>query len=208
MSRGKDIWTYLNHSRHYHDYFEGYAERKTPGSDGRRTRIERVYVREYYRQDVSDRARLLLRICYVPLYLLGAGIFLYTGTRQTEGNMALYVTFSCFLTLVMMLWTAIVLFSWLSAPREMTLWEYHSGSVRLRGAAFAAGILLVLDTAATGIFILLNHDSVLKGNLLSMLGFSVSALLMFTLHYAEKKVPYRKIPNETVRNKSSFLIEA
>jgi len=92
--RGKSIWDFLKHSRHYHDYFEGYAERQIPGPDGSPPRIERVYVGEYYRQDVSNKVWVLLRIGYIPLYLLGSGFFLYTGSRQTQGIWRIMFQFS------------------------------------------------------------------------------------------------------------------
>ena len=204
----RDIWSFLNHSRHYHDYFEGYAEKQIPASTGSKARIERVYVREYYKQDVTDSARVILRICYAVLFAAGAGIFFYTAVRSTEANMAYYVSVSFFLTMAGLFWTAVALVSWFSAPKEMTVWQYHSGSGRLPDAALVTGVTMIIDMAVTGLFIILNRDCNLKTNFISMTGFLLSALFIFTLFFIEKKITYIQIPNKNTRDSTSFIVEA
>ena len=63
---------FMQHSRYYHRRFEGFMEQMVTGEDGRR-RIRRVYVGDYFSQDMPDRRRVLTRILYAGLWLLARG---------------------------------------------------------------------------------------------------------------------------------------
>jgi hypothetical protein len=96
------------HSVYYHKRFEGWMEKVVEDGSGRK-HIERVYTGDYFRQDVSDRRRCIIRIAYAVLYVLSAGCFLFVSARSTGSNRAFFNQFLCFLTLLPMVAIATLL---------------------------------------------------------------------------------------------------
>ena len=112
------------HSRSYHRYFENYAEKEVlkPGGG---YEIQRVYVGNYYKTDLTDSENRRSKLTILILYLLTlTGYFaggLLSAVSATAG-----VAIATMPALIAVLFLAVSVFYRLAAPREMEIRQYRS----------------------------------------------------------------------------------
>lgn len=194
------------HSRAYHRYFEGFAERKYY-DEKEKMRIDRVYVGNYYRRNVSDKHHKILRIQYVVMYILSLAAFLFAGTRGTELNTVIYVYIPVTLSLLAMLCLLIPLFYNLTAPREMIIRTYRDSSERLITVSMCAAVLQVINALTTMIGMVCIPGQVGLNQFLSIGGFLVSAIILLWLWQTERCLEYETLPPRNARPPLSSVVK-
>lgn len=183
-------------SKAYHRFFEGYSEVVVPKSNGKGTKIERIYTADYYRQDLPKRKRLLIRIFFVIVFLSAGTLFISSSIQPLPINSTWYIVIFQAFSLGFLLWSVIALFTYLFSPKDLTIAEYRNSSLHLKRATLGAAISLLLTAIASLVFIILtpmeNYIPIvfcISKNLLA--GF-----LIFGIHIIEKNIKYLTIPNE------------
>ena len=193
---GKQSKRAISHSRAYHRFFEGYSEITVPNPNGKRTRIQRIYTGDYYRQDLTKGQRILLRVLHVALFLSVAYLFVSSAVLPLASNSTWYVVLSEVLSLPFLFWVVIALFSYLSAGRDMTIHEYRSSSLALQKATLGAALSLGIAALATLAFMLLNLSDEPLVVLVCAVKYIAAALFALSMNRVEKKVNYLKIPSQ------------
>lgn len=193
------------HSGAYHRYFEGYAERKYY-DEKENMHIERVYIGNYYRRNISDKRHKALKLQYGVMYVLALAAFLFAGTRDTQLNGVIYVYIPVILSLVAMLCLIFPLFYNFTAPREMIIRTYRDSSEKLKFVSACAAVLQVISAVATifGMFYVPGQLGLQQ--FLSIAGFLVSALLLLWLCQTERCLEYEELPPRNERPENSSVI--
>lgn len=185
----------FHHSTRYHDFFEGYAEARVPNQDGKGSHIERVYMGDYYRQNVSDGRRIALRLLYVGLYLLSAALFVYGMEQRVRSNLALFVAAPGLLSVLVYVLMLPILISYVTQPRDMTVWGYRSSSKRLKKLSLVAAAL-VLTTAVTVIaYCMWDIQDDIGSELMCIVCYVLSSVCMGGIGLVERTVDYTTAPS-------------
>ena len=193
---GKQSKRGIRHSKAYHRFFEGYSEITVPKPDGKGYRIQRIYTGDYYRQDLTDAQRILLRVLYVALFLGAAYFFVSSAILPLASNSTWYVALPQAVSLPFLFWIVIAFFSYLPAGRDMTVNGYRSSSRALQKATLGSAVSLGAAALATLVFVLLNPSDEPLAELLCAAKYSAGGLLALSMNRLEKRVNYLKIPSQ------------
>lgn len=189
--------TGFRHRNYYHKHFMGYTEVRRVNAKGRII-SERHYTAPWQRHDLSDRRWVLTKLAYVLGTVLTTVLFLWALVQRVPSNSAALVAAPGFLSglLVLLLWMAV--FTYVSAPRKMTLWEYRSGKnkVELFTRLAAAGI--VLTAAAKIVFICVWMDFSWQGEVAGIAALLISAVPPILVFLTERRMNYEEVENATL----------
>ena len=147
------------HSKAYHRFFEGYSEVSVPRPNGKGTVIQRIYTGNYYRQDLTNGQRILIRILFAVLFLCIAYLFVSSATLPLASNSTWYVVLTQVVSIPFLFWIVIAFFSYLPAGRDLTIDGYRSSSLALKKATLGAAISLGMVALATLVFMFLNPSN-------------------------------------------------
>lgn len=177
------------HSKTYHRYFEGWSEWYETDGKGKK-KIRRVYTGVLHQLDAPDPVRFRLRIAYILFYALALVLFLFAAFQPVGGNSAWYgalMTAVCIPTLVL---TLVFLVSYLTAPREMTLYQYRSVGALTKATLFgylSLGAYSIARFAYAFTHMGENTLQEVTGGAAALL----AAALLFTIYLLEKKNVYK-----------------
>lgn len=188
----RGVW----HSKAYHRYFEGYSEITVPKSNGKGTRIQRIYTGNYYRQELSKGQRIVLRILYIALFLGIAYLFVSSAILPLASNTTWYVVLPQAASIPVIFWIAIALFSYLPARRDMTIHEFRSSSLSLQKAALGSAVSLGITSITALIFMILEQSNESFGILLCVVKYLVGGSMALIINRIEGKVNYLYIPSQ------------
>jgi len=195
------------HSRSYHRYFEGFAERVVMEPGGK-PKIERVYVGEYYRSPFIGREKIIRKILYSALYIAAVALYGVSSTRHTAVNMSGWQIIPVGLTFPLLLFMLFPLYYNITAPGEMMVRQYRDASELLRRASLAAAAGLALSAVAAFIFAALNTDTDAVTPLLCGGLYLLASGAVFALYRLEKGVKYNVLPPKSERPESSSVIKS
>ena len=183
------------HSDYYHKYFRGYTEIRRLNEKGR-VRVERYYVRPWIVSGLSVGRYWLVRLLYVCLAVVSAGLFGIGLLRRIPSNYSMFVALPGYASVVLLFLLLVSMIGYIFAPKKMTLWDHHSSSVRLKRFAFCTAIGQTLTALATVIYLICNYVFAVE-TLQSVFLMVVSVICALAIYLIERKVPYTEVPNET-----------
>lgn len=181
--------------RFYERFFEDYTERAVAAGDGKRLRREYTYEGYYYRQELTQARRIALRLGYVLLFALELYFFWRGGCKPSVCN-AHPVTAVCQgLHLLCDIWLAWILLFYVTAPRDMTVYQYKSTALQLAKAQkFSAAVNLALLAAAAAVTATAGGGRI--DGLFDGAGeYAAAALLSVIWLLTERGLNYKKLPN-------------
>ena len=196
----------ISHSKAYHRHFEGYSEIAVPKRNGKGTRIQRIYTGNYFRQDLTERQRVLIRVLYVAFFLCVAFLYTSSAILPLTINSTWYVVLPEAVSLIFLFWILIAFFSYLPAERDMTIESYRSSSRYLLKATMGSAICLGITALTTLVFIILNPSDESLRELLCAGQYIVAGLIALAMYRIERKVSYLTIPNQHLPPDNSFEI--
>ena len=174
-------------------FLEGWIVREVLDTNGN-VRRERVYIGDYYKSEESKSARILRKIGYLLLYAASIALFALAAVQQTGANIKGYVALTQGLVVLAMIWVLNGMFSYLTAPAEMTVADYKGGSLSLKKSSFVLALSFALPALTT--LIHLFADSADRGReLLCVLGYLAAGGLMLLVWLMEKKLVYNSRPS-------------
>ena len=176
------------HSRAYHRHFEGYTEIERIDERGH-ARIERVYAGVRYTPDIPPRRLTGLKLLYVLLWLSACAAAILAGTREIAANHRWFVALVQFLLFGGLLWEAVGLFNFLTAPRSRTVGDYKSSHDTLIRGTLAAGGAFILCFLLNVLCLFLDASQ-LGTQLLALGLYLLGAVLTAILNRLESNLPY------------------
>ncbi len=194
------------HSRAYHRYFEDYAEKKIETDDGE-VKMLRVYVGKYYRQDISDRARILRKTLYAAIYVIMFALFIIAGTRSIGSNSTRYIFCSMAISFLALLWLALPIFFYVTAKREMEIRSYRESSRELIHVSRNSSICLFITTLCSAIYLFSHPSEDITQILIYTIMYLLAATAALGIHIAEKRLNYVIIPPKQQRPEKSSPIK-
>lgn len=125
MAENKRLCSFRN------DYYQDHSRKIVLGANGN-PHVEYVYEGIYYTLDGTERAWRLKKLLH--LVLTGAAVYLLLSVMLTEtpGNHMADITMLQVFALFLFLGVGIGVFNRLTAPRNMTKWEYRMSIVTVR----------------------------------------------------------------------------
>jgi archaellum biogenesis protein FlaJ (TadC family) len=195
-----------SHSKAYHRHFEGYSEIIVPKRGGKGTSIQRIYTGDYFRQDLTNRQRILIRVLYVALFLCIAFLYTSSAILPLKINSTWYVVLPQAVTVPFLFWILIAFFSYLPAEPDMKIADYRSSSQYLLKAAMGSAICLGITALATLVFIMLNPSDESSRAMLCAGKYLLAGLLALVMYRIERMVSYLTIPNQHLPPDNSFEI--
>ena len=138
----------------FNRYFEGY-EKQTVYDENGREKTKMVYVLDYYRPRLSEKAFTGRKVLNVVLFLIAAGAQVFSGIRtDIPMNMSKVMGFAECLGILAMILVAIYICSHLSAPYNMEIRSYRNAHDKLilmsmigaciLGAVFLAAVVMMI----------------------------------------------------------------
>ena len=196
----------ITKSRHYHAYYEGYAERRVWNDAKKKACIERVYVEDFYVRRIMSKSSLLWKLLYFAVFASGMAAYIWGSVQRIPVSRYVYLPgFALIVTAVFLMSTLI---SMAAIPKKMTVWEYRSGSRRLIKLSFAAALFAFLQSAAVGVYLLAVKEAFSRESVVGIVGNLLSSLLFDVLFFTEKRTVYFREANENenIRNDESAVI--
>ena len=186
--------TGFRHKSYYHKNFQGYTEIRRVNEKGRIT-IERRYTAPWQRHRLTDGQWVLTKAGYVLGTLLSTVLFLWALSRRVPSNSAALAAAPGFLSglLMLLLWMAV--FTYVSAPRKMTLWEYRSGKSKIERFTRLASAAILATVAAKVIYICVWMDFSWEGEIPGLLALTVSAAPPVVIFLVERRMNYEELEN-------------
>lgn len=195
--------TGFRHSSRYHDFFSGYTERTIELPNGKK-RIERVYTDPWIAPESGETEVRMMKALYWGLFLAALTLYGIALTADTLSNRALYVAAPGLLSVVALILFACALVLYTIRGRRMTNYEFVSGRQNLLRWGMISGILIGLSGLGSLICFLLDTEDI--GSLKSALMLLLSAMIMAAVVLLERKMKYRRIPNNTPAPEDGFTI--
>ncbi|MCC8027936.1 MAG: hypothetical protein LIP16_21840 [Clostridium sp.] len=194
------------HSISYHNHFDGYAEYRIPGRNGKPGRIRRLYVAEYYGQELKPFQRIGLRLLYGGLFLGGAGSCMHAACLPVESNRSWYVNLPQALALPCLFWLLTALLCYIVSPCKIQRRRYKFILGGMGKGAFFSGILMVLTAGSTLIYGCrhLENSGLHTGFTAGL--FLMAGLQILALYFIEGKIEYQVIENEVSEPPGSVVL--
>jgi len=195
------------HSAAYHRHFEGWSEYKEQDTNVK-VRIRRVYTGAWYRQDLSDRRRILLKLLFSTLFVFAAVLFIICSAQYVGSNQCWYVAITQAGAIVGLVWMGIGLFNYLTAKKSMTIAEYRSSSGTLRVGSMIVAISFTAAMLMTLLFVLLQHKDIMFGReVMCAAGYLICGFSVFTVNRVEGKIRYIETPSGNEAPREAVIVD-
>lgn len=196
----------VHHSGAYHRYFEGYSEQKALGADGKRTRILRVYVGDYYRRRCSDSAWIVLKTAYILLFLAAAAAYIAALVLPVGSNHAWYVAAPGLCSVVPMMLLFAKLMACAVTKRSMVIYDYKHVFGRVYRRSLLAAGFLAATALAKIVYIFLAFPVDLGVEVVSCLGCLLAAGAILTIGLLERNASYEIIQSKKLPLKDGVVL--
>lgn len=195
------------HSAAYHRHFEGWSEFEEQKTNGK-VKIRRVYTGAWYRQDLSDRCRILLKLLFSTLFVFAVVLFIFCSTQSVGSNQCWYVAITQAGASVGLVWMGIGLFNYLTAKKNMTISEHRSSSGTLRVGSMIVSISFTAAMLMTLLYVLLQYKEIMIGReVMCAAGYLICGVAVFTVNRIERKVRYLETPSGNEAPREAVIVD-
>ncbi|MCD8103441.1 MAG: hypothetical protein LUF35_00185 [Lachnospiraceae bacterium] len=192
------------HSSSYHRFYENYAEREVTDEHGA-TKIERVYVGEYYYPELSDEQFRLRKVLFPFLYVVSFLIFLLSGTCRVAANSSLYMIPFLAISVCIYLLLLIPMVYCVRAEKEMELRYYRYSHIQLTRYCLCQAVCLFGAGTAVLVGSLL-FSGIDAAVLLCAAGYCAAGAFMLVIYLLQSRTEWQKLPPKNKRpDKSSYI---
>jgi hypothetical protein len=190
----------------YHRFFEGYCEETAPGKNGKRKKISRIYIANYFRRDCSDFTWHLIKASYVLLYLAAVAVYIFAMTRGLGSNAVWYAAVPGLLSVLplMLLFAKIV--ACVAAKRKMVVYEYKYVFNRVFVYCATASAFVCATALMKLLCILLSPQARMLQEFMSCLGCFLSAGALLCIGIIERRADYVCIENPNTPTDEGVII--
>ena len=188
----------FSHSSSYHKHFQGYAEQRVPKESGTGTRIERIYVADYYKYEETDAVWRLKKLAYVFLFAAAAAAGIAADSRPLAMNSIPAVGIAQILSFIPLIYLLYELILQVSAPRQMTIGERDSTTTGFQKASLIFGIYILAIATAMPIEKWVISQAIEWSDWV-VIGLKLtSGVLIFLLYFMERARKLERVLNETL----------
>lgn len=184
------------HSVSYHTHFDGYAEYRMPGKDGRTGPIRHIYVAEYYCQKLTRLQRVGVRLLYGFLSLCASGSYIYAACIPVGSNRSWYVNLPQAFLLPCLFWLFASLLCYIVSSGSMKRRAYKFAVGGVRKASFLSGSFMILSAISAIVHNCIHKESLRSASPNTIGLFLLAGLLAYVLYFIESQVPYEVMENE------------
>ncbi len=195
------------HSDAYHRHFEDWSEFEEQKTNGE-VRIRRVYTGVWYRQDLSDRRGILLKVLFSTIFGFAAVLFIICSAQYVGSNQSWYVAITQAGGIAGLVWMGIGLFNYLTAKKNMTIAEYRSSSGTLKVGSNVAAISFTAAMLMTLLFVLLQHKVIIFGReMMCAAGYLICGVAVFIVYRIERKIRYIETPSKNDAPREAVIVD-
>lgn len=180
----------------YNRYFKDYMEVPVENSNGK---FRRIYVGDYYRQELNGLRYVMLRVVYLLCFVLSTGLFLLAALRDWLSNFLLIIAVPTAASVVSLLLLLVALLFYVFARRKMTIGEYNETSGLLKRYSLWAAVTLLLTGVCTVVAMTVYRVEAAGGEMINALLFALAAVPAYAMRLVEQRVPYSKTPSGVPR---------
>ena len=192
----EDEKTQFHHSTSYHNYFQGYSERKVLGDRGVGYSIQREYTAHYLAFTLDRGKWIRFKVLYAALYLASAALTLlalFSGARALRAG---WVAVFGVLQLLALLLLLIPMGNYLAAPMKMRLGQYNLSAKRIGQYSIPAAILAGLFLLTAAVWYAVMTTAPEGADILALCFQAVSTAAIAALCITENRMKYRRIAND------------
>ena len=194
------------HSHSYHRYFEGFSEAVITDPVKKTESIKRVYTSDYYRADLSVQKMILLRLCYLFLYLAATVLFITASFMHVGSNSSLFGAVPEAFSVLGLAWLIAPLFNYLTISGNLMIRDYRSHHQTLCSAALYSTFCLLACFLLSVVYALLNHSD-FGSQIQNAVLFLISGAATFVIWFMEHRLTYHIVKNDTEPPEGSVLIQ-
>lgn len=194
-----------NVRKSYAQFFEGYAEYAIPRKNGRGSKIVRVYVADYYSQNLSNHLRVLIKLLYTVMYLIMTVLFINASIKPMAGNTVWYVNIPQAFCIFFLGWMLVSFKVYLPAKKLMTMYTYRKSTFMLSRSSLGAAISFGVLALMSGLYNLVNIHFVTLQELGNAACYLIGCAIAVVIYLIEKKIIYSKVLNNTTVPDNSYL---
>lgn len=190
----------IHHSRHYHRYYEGYTEVRTPNPNSRFVpyKIQRIYTAPYMAADLERGVYLRYMVFYG--LLAAAAILLYlsafTDRAVSLNTNRYFAAAAVMVTLVPLVLLTASLIAYYLRPKKMKAYNYRTSTRNLKASAIAAAAGFLLSVLLLGVSLCILGSADLTAELLFAARLILAAAACLAVWRLERSMPYRQEPND------------
>lgn len=180
----------------YHRFFEGYMTQPVFSQNGKKKRIEYIYVADYYRQDMPKQKRRGVKCLYALLYFVACMSFIRATTQAVGSNSVWLVNFIQAIAVFALGWMFIALVYYIMAPEQMTIYIYKTiihfhffFSRRIAAGALVALICVNL------LYLVWKPSERKAAGMLILLFYVLCAACILGISWIEKRISYTIVEN-------------
>jgi len=177
----------------YEKFFAGYDIYSSPRRRGIGRKIVREYKGPLYRQNLTSRQAVQLRILYVFLFLAALAFMIAALCLKTASNYSWYVMVSALFYAVFYARLLIALNDYVWSKRDLKEYEYQHGAKVLQVRTKSIMSAAFVPIAATIVMFFLQPGSFSALELLRAAMLIISGVLSLLIGRIEKKVEYTEI---------------
>ncbi len=193
------------HSRMYHRYFEGYAEVKEVGKNGKE-HIKRIYVSEYYCPKLSRKMRMLLKMVHIMFFAMALYLFVCGAVATVESNsVKVIIVFEAAVTIGFVALLVAVI-DYLLAPGKMKIFEFKASSESIKTASVLTAVGSALCFTAKLIYAFFQQGTATYKEIQSISCLMLSAIFLLIMYGVERKIQYEKVENTEAAPEDSMLM--
>ena len=185
----------FKHSRAYHKYFKGYAERRVPKPGGKGYKIERKYIGEYYRYDETDKMWIIKKVLYGIIFLAAVACIIVAGVLRSEINSFKVISAGQAVSVVVVLYMLYRLVLNLSAKRLMTIGNYEVSVPSLKKAALICAICCFTITLVMFLYKLIATKTLTGVDWLVLVLEALGGVLFLTIFIIERLRTFETVEN-------------
>lgn len=190
-------------TRAYNSYFEGYTEYITTDSRGRQKK-RYVYTDPYYRQDLTKRQWISVKLGHSAAFLLACALFAYGAIQPYVSVVLWYAQGLAFFSLAWLLY--ILAACYLPAGANLTAYMYKKSAAPLRRVALGAAILQWLLAGILLLCLIMSSDPFAIQGILTMLAYAAAGVVLLLMYLREKRIKYIRTENRNIAPEHGYKI--
>ena len=187
----------LGREARFNRYFEGYQQRMVIDRNGEE-QMKYVYVLNYYRPQLSEKAFIARKVINIVLFLAAAALQIAAGLMPgIIMNVVRYMGFAQCLGILAMVFAAIYIFSHVGAPYTMEIHSYKGAHEKLSIASLISAIILGV-IFITAVVTLIVYRSFSFVSFVWAFMYLLAALAILAISILERKTSYEEIPPDSI----------
>ncbi len=195
--------THFSHSLSYHNYFQGYSERKVLNPGGNGYRIQREYTAHYLAFTEDKHSWIRYKILYAALYFISAALSVLALFTRAQANRPGWVAVFGVFQALMLLMMLIPMVNYLCFPMYMRLGQYNISAKRVGQFAIPAAAFSILYFLTGLAFYIIKQATPVGNDIRWMVIQFFSAAAILVLSVLESKMKYKRIEN-TVNKETGY----